>query len=318
MIEQKQTALIIGGNGFIGSSIAFALLKEGWNVRILDIIDSSLFKNSDIEVIVGSINNSTTIERALKGVTTVFYFASHSLPSINPNFLSNEIDGTLKNLDLVLSKMVEMDVKKIVFPSSGGTIYGDINEQRAKEDDSLEPTSSYGVGKLLSEEIIKFYNRVHGIKYLIIRVANVYGCPFERKVNQGAIDIFIQNILLDRPISIWGDIEETIRDYIFIDDLCSAILALVRDICAETQIYNIGTGHGHTLKEIVNAIQDIMNKEVHVKIEKMKSSGIKRSILDIDKLFSEESWQPEYTLYEGIKETVRRKIEYIKNQGFET
>lgn len=315
-IELQQRALIIGGTGFIGSSIAFALVAEGWNVRILDIVDNGRFKDSDIEIISGSINNADVIRRALKDVTTVFYFASHSMPSANPNFLSNEIDISLKCLDLVLSKMVEMNIKRIVFPSSGGTIYGDINEGRAKEDNRLVPLSSYGAGKLLSEEIVKFYSRVHGIRYLVIRIANVYGCPFERKISQGAIDIFIQNILSNRPINIWGGAEETVRDYIFIDDLCSAIIRLVKEVYSESQVYNIGTGHGHTLREIICTIEEIMDKQADVKIEKAKGFGIKRNVLDVSKILREVRWQPQYTLYEGIKETLRRKREYTKKQIF--
>ncbi|WP_433921978.1 NAD-dependent epimerase/dehydratase family protein [Paenibacillus taichungensis] len=302
----ENNALVIGGQGFIGFSVAMTLYNNGWNVRVLDRNITDKFNEVNIETMVGNVFDKDTLKFALKDVDVVFYFISHSLPSSNRDNLNYELQNSLTALDSVLDTMVNLNVKKIVFPSSGGTIYGNVKDQNVTESIEPNPLSSYGQGKLLSEEIIKFYNRVHNVEHLILRISNIYGCHFYRRVEQGAVDIFIQNILNDKPISIWSGAENSIRDYIFIDDFCDALITLLnRKIHG---IYNIGTGEGSKLMDIIQIIESILKREAII-VRNNNYSGVSRNVLDISKIKEDCKWFPKYNLEEGIKKTIKRKKE---------
>ncbi|MEK5257106.1 NAD-dependent epimerase/dehydratase family protein [Paenibacillus sp. FSL F4-0125] len=299
-------ALVIGGQGFIGFSVAMTLFNNGWNVKVLDRNITDKFNGTNVETLVGNVLDKDTVRSALRDVDVVFYFVSHSLPRSSRDNLNYELQNSLLALDNVLDAMVELNVKKIVFPSSGGTIYGNCEEQTATESTELNPLSSYGQGKLLSEEIIKFYNRIHNVEYLILRISNLYGCHFYRKVEQGAVDIFIQNISNDNPITIWSGAGNSIRDYIFIDDFCDALITLLDK--KKHGIYNIGTGEGRKLTDIIHIIEHILNKEAIV-FHNNDYSGVSVNVLDISKITKDCSWQPKFTLEEGIQKTIKRKKE---------
>ena len=302
----KNRALVIGGQGFIGFSVAKTLFNNGWNVKVLDRNKTDKLNELNVKTMVGDVFDRDILRSALRDVDVVFYFVSHSLPSSSQVNLNYELQNSLTVLDNVLDIMVDLNVKKIVFPSSGGTIYGNVEDQNATESTELGPLSSYGQGKLLSEEIIKFYSRVHNVEYLILRIANIYGCHFHRKAAQGAVDIFIQNILSNNPIILWGDAEESIRDYIFVDDFCDALLTLLNR--KKHGIYNIGTGEGRKLNDIIQIIEKISGRDATI-VHNNNYSGVSRNVLDISKLMKDCSWQPKYNLEEGIKKTIIRKKE---------
>ena len=174
------------------------------------------------------------------------------------------------------------------------------------ESTELNPLSSYGQGKLLSEEVIKFYSRVHNIDYLILRISNIYDCHFYRKVEQGVIDIFIQNILNSKDISIWSGAENSVRDYIFIDDFCDALITLLNR--SKNGIYNVGTGEGRKLIDIIQIIERVLEREAVI-VRKDNYSGVTRNVLDISKIKEDCEWSPKYNLEEGIKKTINRKKE---------
>ncbi|WP_339291845.1 NAD-dependent epimerase/dehydratase family protein [Paenibacillus sp. FSL W8-0187] len=299
-------ALVIGGQGFIGFNVVMSLFNDGWNVKVLDRNINSKFNELSVKTIVGHVQDKDTLRLALRDVDVVFYFISHSLPSSSRGNLNYELQNSLIALDNVLETMVDLNVKKIVFPSSGGTVYGNVEDQNATESTELNPFSSYGQGKLLSEEIIKFYSRVHNIEYLILRISNIYGCQFYRKVEQGAVDIFIQNILDNKPITIWSGAENAIRDYIFIDDFCDALIALLNR--RKYGIYNIGTGEGKKLTDIIEVIEKILKKEAII-VRNNNYSGISKNVLDISKIIKDCAWQPKFSLEEGITKTIKRKKE---------
>lgn len=301
-------ALVIGGRGFLGNHVATALLRDGWDVKILDRNRTRTIIESSVQTVVGNVFDKDALRTACTDVDAVFYFVSHSLPSASPNDLHFELQHSLLALDNVLCTMVELNVKKIVFPSSGGTIYGNVEDRTASEATEPRPLSAYGQGKLLSEEIIQYYGRSHPIQYLILRISNVYGCHSYRKVEQGAVDIFIQNIFHNQPVTIWSRAERSIRDYIFIDDFCDALMALLhRNKCG---IYNIGTGVGTSLMDIIELIERITNRRAVINNIDKYSGGVARNVLDISKMKEECLWYPKYSLEEGIKQTIQRKRDY--------
>jgi UDP-glucose 4-epimerase len=264
--------------------------------------------NAGIEIITGDINDKGVITEALADVDTVLYFISQTFPSMNHASLKYEIENSLHTLDYTLSVMRDMNVSGIVFPSSGGTIYGDVADGMANENFPPQPVSAYGAGKLLSEEVLKYYSRAHGIDALILRISNVYGCPFYRKVQQGAVDIFIQKALSGEPIELWGEPSLLIRDHIFIDDLCSAIIALVNAKCSGAEVFNIASGVGHSIQEVIDCIEESIQKPIEKILRPSSIAGISRNVLDISKISKRTGWIPEYSLETGVKRTIERKM----------
>jgi len=301
--------LVIGGFGFLGSCIARELFENNMQVRVLDMHDSAILNDLrlDIEIIIGDVNEPDVLAKALSGVDTVFYFTSDSFPVMNHPSLRLEIGNTLQTLDKTLSAMRDMDVAKIVFPSSGGTIYGEVPDGFAREDTPLQPLSAHGAGKQLSEEIIKYYSRVYGINALLLRISNVYGCPFYRRVQQGAIDIFIQRAISGEAIELWGDPTAIVRDYLYIDDLCSAVISLLKLNNKGVEPYNIASGVGKSLRDVIDCIETKMGTPINKIIRSDKYSGINRSILRIEKIKNRTAWTPVYSLEDGVERTILRK-----------
>jgi UDP-glucose 4-epimerase len=302
--SSQKSALIIGGYGFIGSSVANHLMNNGWRIRIMDrapqnVAVSKLVISKKIEVFTGDLLNRAVLREALQGVDSVLYFAAHSVPSSNPKFVTGEIEGSLRCLDSLLTSMIEVGSASLVFPSSGGTVYGACHNKLITENDSTAPISSYGMGKLLCEELIKFFHRVHGLEYQILRVANVYGCHLPRKVNQGVIEIFLRKVTQGLPLDVWGN-SENVRDYIFIDDLCCSIERILESQ-PEPGIYNIGTGVGHTVSDVIRAIETVTNKRAVVNYITAPDGMVPRNVLDITKIHDATGWSPKCSLLDGVQ-----------------
>jgi len=305
--------LVLGSFGFLGSSIAKALSDNGMPVKVLDKFSGGIFKNSKFitDAIIGDVSDKFVLQKALKDVDTVLYFISQSYPSMNHPSLQFEIENTLSTLDNTLSIMHEMNVKNIIFPSSGGTIYGEVKNGTATENNTQEPQSAYGAGKFLCEEILKYYCRVHGMNATILRLSNVYGCPFYRKVQQGAVDIFIQKALSDEPIELWGDPSALIRDYLYIDDFIDAVISLLKNDINGAEIFNVASGTGHSLQDVLDCIETGLNKKINKAIKSGNYSGVGRNVLSIDKLTQKTGWTPKYTLEAGINHTIKNKTSML-------
>ena len=223
----KRKALVIGATGLLGYGITKELYKKGWNVRAIgreNLISSSIFPEG-IEYICGDFFDETFLKAALEGVEKVYFFISTTFPTTSVNSLELEISRTLSGLDYLLRMMRDTGVNDLVFPSSGGTVYGDVEYGSAKEEDLLKPTIPYGVGKMMCEDLLHYYSQF-GISSTILRVGNVYGSPLARTTSQGVIDVFVQKALKGEFATVWGNSLTSIRDYIFMDDFSEAVVRI--------------------------------------------------------------------------------------------
>jgi UDP-glucose 4-epimerase len=292
--------------------VAKELLRSGATVRVFDQAwteenRADLLSSGRCELVEASVFDESALEEALEGIGTVLNFMSFSVPSTSPQFLANELQTTVRALDLILTAMVRRSVAELVFPSSGGTVYGEPTELPVREDAPLAPRSSYGMGKVLAEEMIRFYARAHRLRYQILRIANVFGALRLSRISQGAVDVFLQRVAHGEPIEIWGD-GSAVRDYLFIDDLVAAVTRLLATEARSSGTYNVGSGAGHSLSDILAIIGRVTQRPTQVRYQASGYAGVSRITLDSSRFVELTGWSPARSLEDGIREAWCRRL----------
>ena len=300
--------LLIGATGLCGAAVGQRLSEEGWAVRAFLRPGRS---RQDIafpaeSVAFGGLLSQAELEAAMADVECVLYFASSSVPATSSRDPTIEFQASLIGLNNTLLAMSRAGVKRLVFPSSGGTVYGSVQTD-VSEDQPLSPTSGYGLGKVLAEETIKFYARAHGLDYTILRLTNVFGSAKQRRSPQGVIDVFLDDALNGRTSQIWGSLEVE-RDYLFVDDMAGAVFAALGSDAAVGAVFNVGASRSVKLSEIVEQIQIVTEGRHRFELDASKPSGILRSAVDCRLIERSTGWTPSFTLAEGLHETWRRKL----------
>ena len=302
------TILIIGGNGFVGYNILKQLVKEGKSIRCVNRTKPEqdvLFDSVDYRI--GDAFDKVFLEESLIGIDTVLDFVSTTMPNTKSVSLENEINTTLRYYDQLLSVMVKNGIQKYIFPSSGGAIYGSRQKGEAKETDLLLPSTPYGVGKKMAEDIIHYYAQKCGLEATILRIGNVYGSQRYRDRPQGVVDVFIQNALEEKPIVIWGNANSAIRDYVYLEDVARAVSMVIESGINGVNTFNVGTGKGTSVEQIVYMIEEILGKKLTKEFKKNTSSGIDQIVLSTNKISETIGWTPTVSIDEGIRRTIQFK-----------
>lgn len=297
--------LILGGAGFIGSHLAQALLAQGHEVRIFDrpnlIRPDNLCCDERIQWLEGDFLNLEDFAPAVTGVDIVFHLVSATLPkSSNENPLydiETNLVGTLRLLELAKKNAV----KRIIFTSSGGTVYGIPQQLPIPESHPTDPLVSYGISKLAIEKYLHLYHELHGIDYCVLRIANPYGERQRVSAAQGAVAVFLNRALHQQPIHIWGDGSVT-RDYIYISDVVDALIAAI-DYHGKQRVLNIGSGHGLSLNAILDAIESLLGRTIARSYEPARAFDVPTNVLDISLAKEELGWHPQTTFQAGLIKT---------------
>jgi UDP-glucose 4-epimerase len=197
----------------------------------------------------------------------------------------------------------KLKVRRLVFVSSGGTVYGLPNAIPTPETAPTDPIGAYGVGKLSIEKYLAVYERLHGLDYRILRVTNPYG-PFQVPIrNQGLVAAIISKALRGESNEIWGD-GSVIRDYIFIDDVVDALVAAVEDRSAG-RIFNIGSGKGRTVREVLAAIEVALGTKLDVNWKQGRAADVPASVVAIERARDLMGWVPGTPLDSGLAQTIQ-------------
>ncbi len=297
-----KNVMVLGGNGFIGTFLSKRLQNE-YNVIIYDRNEPSYSFNGTF--IKGNFVEEINFFEILKdnNIDIVFHLLSTTVPTENLDCIEDEIIMNVIPSIKLFKAMIKAGVKKLIFASSGGTVYGEYSGTPHKCEDSTNPISSYGVQKNMIESYINLFNLYYSTEFIIARISNPYGVWAQKNRFQGVIPIFINNLINDSEITIYG---ETIRDYIFIDDVIDA-LVLLKDYTGTERKFNIGTGIGHTTSEIVEMLESKLKKNfVKINYEKIRKCDVKENILDISNTISELKWMPKYNIEDGINNTINK------------
>ncbi len=304
---------ILGGGGFIGSAIADRLLKDGHELHIFEharVEPYRQFSGGDrVEWLAGDFMSVHDVSRAIDGVDTVLHLISTTLPKGSNDDMVYDVESNLVATLQLLGAMVDKRVHKIVFISSGGTVYGSPVYLPIDEDHPTEPRVSYGITKLAIEKYLLLYQQLHGIKATILRVANPFGERQRIETAQGAVGVFLSRAIQNQPVEIWGDGSAT-RDYIHVSDVAEAFARAVNYDGAKS-VFNIGSGIGTSLNELLDIIERVLGREVVRHYRPGRPFDVPVSVLANSLARQELGWQPQLKLEAGIVKTadwVRREL----------
>lgn len=294
---------IIGGGGFIGRSLVKELAAMGRQLTVIGRNPVSPFGDS-VTYLFNGHNDPAFLRNAFAGVDEVIELAYSSTPKTSFDDPVKDIFENLAFSVKVFEALLQSGVRKIVCVSSGGTIYGQSLQLPVREDHPTNPVSPYGITKLAIEKYGNMFHAAHGLPIVFVRPGNAYGegqLPFR---GQGFIPTAIGTFLKGEKVNIFGA-EGTIRDYIYIDDLVSGIVAALEH-GANGECYNIGTGEGKTNLEIIKILEPMVKAAGYTcayELLPARSFDVKANVLDAAKLKAAGGWQPLTDIETGLRKT---------------
>lgn len=293
--------LVLGGNGFIGSHIVDALLEEGHQVCVFDrTYERYRSPLTNVEYFLSEFTNISLLAEALEGVDLVYHLISTTVPSTSNLSPSDDIQSNLINTVRLLDLIVQMKVPRIIFLSSGGTVYGIPKTTPIPETHPLNPICSYGIVKIAIEHYLYMYHQLYALDYVVIRASNPYGERQGHKGVQGVIGTFLGKAKYSEEIQVWGD-GSIIRDYIYIGDLAKFCMKATH--ATNSGVYNVGSGIGHSISEIIEIIEAEVGQNLLFKKMPRRDYDIPKIILDISKAKITFDWEPETEFHQGIKKS---------------
>ena len=294
-------SLVIGGCGFIGSHVVDTLLAKGQEVRVLD-RRAEMFRPPvpGVEYVMCDLADTAQIYEALAGVDAVVHLASTTVPATSNLDPVGDISGNLISMVRLLEVMRQAGVRKMVYLSSGGTVYGVPQSDPVREDHPLNPISSYGIVKVAIENYLFMEHRLHGLDYVALRASNPYGPRQGHTGIQGLIGTHLWRLARQEQIEVWGD-GSVVRDFIHVQDLAELChRALVSGV---TGSFNAGSGEGASVAEVVEMICNTVGGDVTPLYKPGRNFDVPRVVLDVSKAERELGWHKTRALPQGIADT---------------
>lgn len=297
--------LVLGANGFIGSHLVDSLVGQGHRVRAFDRFGEREVRfepNERIEKVDGNYLNRADLQAAVKGMDYVFHLISTTTPITAENDPIIDITTNITTSVELFQDCVEAKIKRVIFLSTGGAIYGDYNVSEPLSEDTVPlPISPYGIGKLTIEHYLRYFKVKFGLDSITLRISNPYGerQPIGRK--QGVIPIFLEKIYAGEPITILGD-GSMVRDYIYVKDVADMVAGIFQKKHSR-QVYNLGSGKGESVAELVTAMRGLTGKKVRKDSQPVPPTFVHHVVLDTRALQDDFGITPQTSLAVGLKKT---------------
>ena len=317
---RKPKCLVLGGGGFILAATSAAhYLQRGYAVRVFErpVPEKLSAERSGgpIEWVYGDFLNQNDVAEVVAGSDIVFHLISTTLPkSSNDNPLydvQTNLAGTLSVLEAARTS----GVQRIIFVSSGGTVYGVPQSTPIAESHPTEPICAYGITKLAIEKYLHLYYTLHGLDYLVLRIANPFGEGQRPDATQGAVGVFLNRALRNEPIDIWGD-GSIVRDYLHIDDVTDAFMRSL-DYHGEVRVINIGAARGYSLNELLAAMEAVLGRPIQRRYLDARAFDVSVNVLDSTRARQLLGWVPRVELHDGLARTVEWLRDPARRSGLQ-
>ena len=306
----SRRVLVTGGAGFIASHVADLYLEDGWEVTVLDDLSTGRRKNvpAGAEFVQCGVNDPQASKLLEEGGFTVLNHHAAQMDvrvSVTDPLFDERVN--IAGLINLLEGARRGGVRRVVFASSGGVVYGEGDALPHREQALKLPVSPYGVSKLASEYYLAMYARLHGLEVVSHRYANVYGPRQNPHGEAGVVAIFCSRILREEPLTVYGDGTQT-RDYVFVGDVARANLAATTGRLAKLRsiddvAFNVGTGVETSVVELARTILKAAGANVPIEHVDARPGELQRSAVDPGKLEAQWNWRPEVSLAEGLQRT---------------
>lgn len=298
--------LVTGGAGFIGSHVVDKLIENGYGVIVVDNLSSGKVENLNRNALFyeQSIEDEEMMERifSLHRPEYVFHLAAQASVAISVREPARDAKTNIIGSLVLLEKSIKHGVKKFIFSSTGGAIYGEnVKVFPTPETETPHPISPYGIAKYSTEMYLEFFAREYGLKYTVLRYANVYGPRQDPYGEAGVVAIFTERMLRGEEVHIFGD-GEYVRDYVYVDDVVRANLLAMEK--GDNEVFNIGTGRGTTVNQLFKLLKEITGYDKEPVYKPPRKGDVRKSILDYTKAKEKLGWEPKVSLEEGLKLTV--------------
>lgn len=308
--------VILGAAGFIGTNLILELAKNSENHIIAVDKDESYFDTltkyelSNVKFISSSLTESDDYGSLVQGQDVVYHLVSTTVPSTSNQRISEEMKANVVLSSNLFEACVQQCIKKVVFISSGGTVYGKEAACPLREETPTNPITSYGVQKVTIEKLLYLFNYMYGLDYRIIRLANPYG-PFQRPNGVlGAVTTFTYKALKGEEIQVYGD-GSVVRDFIYIDDAVKSIIKIANSN-DKHRTFNLGSGYGTSIKDILSIISKTLNLELNIKYLPGRAVDVPVNYLDMSRYEKAFGKLHPTSLEDGIKRTAKYLKEAYK------
>ena len=299
--------MLLGAAGFIGTNLVIVLSKNKENkITVVDknrtffeSVDN--MKLSNVDFIESELTMDTDFNSLLENQDVVYHLISTTVPTTSNQHIAEELKANVVLSANLFEACVEQGVQKVVFISSGGTVYGKEASCPLSEETPTNPISSYGIQKVTIEKLLYLYNYMYGLDYRIIRLANPYG-PYQRPNGVlGAVTTFTYKALKAEEIQVYGD-GSVVRDFIFIDDAVRAIINIVNGE-NKYRTFNLGCGYGTSIKNVLSTIEKALNINMNIVYKPGRTVDVPINYLDISRYEKCYGRLNPISLEDGVKRT---------------
>lgn len=299
-----RSCVVLGGGGFIGTHLCRTLVRRGAKVQAFGRSRSFPEACDGVSWISGGFSDHAAMARAIEGNEVVFHLIGGNTPASSNMDPAADLATSAINTIHMLDLCRAAGVRKVIFVSSGGTVYGAPNCAPIPESAPTNPISAYGVSKLTVEKYLGLYRHLHGVEYSALRVANPFG-PFQTALKkQGVIAAIIERALAGEPVEVWGT-GEVVRDFIHVADVVEALIAVV-DYNGPHHVFNVGCGVGRSVNQIIADIGTVIGRGPIPTIYKpARQADAPVNVLDIALIQRETGWRPRVEWMDGLRETLQ-------------
>lgn len=294
------TVLLLGGGGFLGRALATHLCRKGGSVHI---VGRSPVCNLDKNMVFhqGSMADSVLVETVLPQCEVVIHLASGTTPGSSAGKPVAEADTNIVPTLRFLDTFRNCGNRRMIFVSSGGTLYGNPETVPVNEKHALRSLSYHGAGKIAIEAFLQAFAYDSGKQVTILRPANVYGPGQSMRQGFGFIRTVFEHLRLGTEMNIWGD-GTVVRDFLYIDDMLRSIEAVI-NADPHTDVYNVGYGKGYSLNAVIQTVEKVCGRTLQVRYSPARQVDVRKVVLDCARIREKLGWQPETSLEEGIRLT---------------